>query len=609
MPMLKSERKFGPVNLLKVSVRTLFKLLFRIEVHGLENYAATGERVLIVCNHVSLLDGMLLYLFLPDRPTFAINTFVAQRWVFKPLFLFVDLFVMDPLNPMSMKKLIGFIRAGNKAVIFPEGRLTTTGAIMKIYEGPGLIAEKARADILPIGIEGAQFSKLSNLKGIARTIYLPRITLHILQPLRIGPQANQSGRSARQNVTMALADVMLKVSFATKEYDLTLYQAQQKAARRHGLLTHIARGKHCKSVSYWQILARSLAMGAIIADRCGQREVIGVLLPNGIDAVICLLAITHRRRVAALLDPAWSVEHLQACCERGGITSILCSRKTISSAGLEAVVTRLAARCSIRYLEDLRPRFPLGSYVGVLRQHLLGVQQHPRADSETAVILFERNHHGAAASELSHRSLLANSAQLSVHYALNHNDVVYSAYSMAHGFGLIVGVLLPARCGAKIYFTDTSTPGKRIPDACYHAGASVLVAPARRLQEYLRSAHPYDFREMRYALTASRVNDGLLRRWQTKFGKRIYPAYASAATGVLCANSAMFYRPGTVGRFLPQIEYQLHDESTRAGRGRLRVRGPNIACAPGKEWFETIARVSIDNEGFLTLEQPRSPAA
>ena len=86
----------------------------------MEHYYAAGPRVLIVANHVSLLDGILLYLFLPDRPTFAIDTRMANTWYFKPFLHFVDLFRMDPTNAMAIKAMVHFLRQDKKAVIFPE---------------------------------------------------------------------------------------------------------------------------------------------------------------------------------------------------------------------------------------------------------------------------------------------------------------------------------------------------------------------------------------------------------------------------------------------------------------------------------------------------------
>ncbi len=69
-----------PQELTAYLMRQLFRLLYRVEVKGLENFAAAGRRAVIVANHTSMLDGPLLSAFLPERCGFAINTHVARRW-------------------------------------------------------------------------------------------------------------------------------------------------------------------------------------------------------------------------------------------------------------------------------------------------------------------------------------------------------------------------------------------------------------------------------------------------------------------------------------------------------------------------------------------------
>ena len=68
----------------KLFFRLLFKICFRVEVRGEENLEDLGPKAVIVINHVSFLDGILLAAFLPGRPTFAIDTFIAKKWWVQP---------------------------------------------------------------------------------------------------------------------------------------------------------------------------------------------------------------------------------------------------------------------------------------------------------------------------------------------------------------------------------------------------------------------------------------------------------------------------------------------------------------------------------------------
>ena len=123
----------------------LLKLFFRARIQGLEHYAAAGEQVLIIANHQSFLDPLLMAVLLPEKPAFVMNIFQAKKWYFRWVGKVVKLYTIDPSQPMSMKTLMTDLKKGGKVVVFPEGRITTTGGIMKIYDGVVMLASKTGA--------------------------------------------------------------------------------------------------------------------------------------------------------------------------------------------------------------------------------------------------------------------------------------------------------------------------------------------------------------------------------------------------------------------------------------------------------------------------------
>ena len=205
--------------LLKKFLHWFLTLIFKVEVKGLDNYHKAGDRVLIIANHTSFLDPLLLGVFLPDDITFAINTHISNNRLIKPFLGLAKIFIMDPTNPLSLKTLIKFLKTENKAVIFPEGRITVTGSLMKIYDGTGMIADKSQAAILPIRIQGAEYTYFSRLRNIIRLRLFPKITITIQPHTFIKAPAGLKGKDSRKFSGAILADLMTETMFHTSHYD------------------------------------------------------------------------------------------------------------------------------------------------------------------------------------------------------------------------------------------------------------------------------------------------------------------------------------------------------------------------------------------------------
>lgn len=252
-----------PDALTRSLVQSLLGFLFRSKVGGIANFKRAGSKVLIVSNHVSLLDGVLLAAFMPERITFAINTGWTQKWFIPVIRLLVDFYPVDPANPLSVRSLAEEIKKGRKVMIFPEGRVTTTGAMMKVYEGAGVIAAKAGAKILPVRINGAQYSKFSYLKDKFPTRWFPKITLNILEPCRF-PAVSAGNREARHKIARRLYNLMAEMMYKTTESRAGLSEALVLPPKltAAGILPQSNRANDrspsavcCGKVAFWPLLS------------------------------------------------------------------------------------------------------------------------------------------------------------------------------------------------------------------------------------------------------------------------------------------------------------------------------------------------------------------
>jgi acyl-[acyl-carrier-protein]-phospholipid O-acyltransferase/long-chain-fatty-acid--[acyl-carrier-protein] ligase len=151
--------KLLPGAMAKAFIAWLLDLFYHVEILGLENYRKAGDRVLIVANHQSFLDAPLIAAYVPDKLTFAIDTHIAKQGIIRFFLSLAETFPLDPTKPFSMRSLVAHVKENHRVVIFPEGRITVTGSLMKVYEGPGMIADKADAVVLPVRIEGAQYTE------------------------------------------------------------------------------------------------------------------------------------------------------------------------------------------------------------------------------------------------------------------------------------------------------------------------------------------------------------------------------------------------------------------------------------------------------------------
>src|SRR5262249_41760263 len=135
-----------PRSALRDLLSIIFRAFYRLQVKGLDNIAKAGPKAIIALNHVTFLDAAL--------PMSLIDHASAQRWWVKPCLRVGTAVPLGPTKPLSTRTLINAVREGRSLVIFPEGRLTVTGSLMKVYDGAGLIADKSDAMVVPVRIDG-----------------------------------------------------------------------------------------------------------------------------------------------------------------------------------------------------------------------------------------------------------------------------------------------------------------------------------------------------------------------------------------------------------------------------------------------------------------------
>jgi acyl-[acyl-carrier-protein]-phospholipid O-acyltransferase/long-chain-fatty-acid--[acyl-carrier-protein] ligase len=609
-----------PETVIKSVVRGTLRLLYRVELVGAENMPMPGERAVVVVNHVSWLDGLLLAAFLPGKPVFAIHSRVARSWWVKPAMKLFRAFPVDPTNPLAAKAMVKAVREGNTLVIFPEGRITVTGALMKVFDGPGMVADKADAPVVPVRIDGAQYSTFSRLRGKVRLRAFPKVTLTVLPPRRFVIEGEMTARQRRAVAGRRLYDEMSAMIFATSRKDETLFQALLEARQVHGGKALVVEDIKREPLSYDRLLAGSLALGRVIERASRPGEAIGLLLPNINGTILAFFGLQATGRVPAMLNYTAGLANLKAACSAAELRTIVTARAFLAQAKLEAVVAGLEGEgLRILCLEDIAAGIGFGAKLRALLGRRFAARNHVArriSPDAPAVILFTSGSEGLPKGVvLTHRNLLANCRQLSARIDFNASDIVLNALPVFHSFGLTGGTLLPVLNGIRTILYPNPLHYRIVPALAYDSNATILFGTDTFLAGYARLAHGYDFYSIRYVFAgAERVRDETRRTWSEKFGLRIFEGYGATEAGpVIAVNTPMHFQAGSVGRLLPGIEARIDPVPGIDEGGKLSIRGPNImagylkADAPGLlqppegGWHDTGDIVTLDANGFVTI--------
>jgi acyl-[acyl-carrier-protein]-phospholipid O-acyltransferase/long-chain-fatty-acid--[acyl-carrier-protein] ligase len=607
---------------LKMLLRKVLRCLYRLEVTGLEHIEAAGERVLIVSNHASYMDVAVLWAILPGSATFAVNTRVAEYWWVKPSLFLARTFRMEPTNPLAIRALIAYLRGNEKAVIFPEGRITVTGSLMKIYDGPALVADKADAAILPIRLDGTQYTPFSKLRGQVRLRWFPKIRVSILPPARLKIPPELRGRARHREAGQQLSDLMTNMMFSTRTHEGSLFDALVEARRVHGGVRPVLEDVERRPLDYDRFIAGALLLGGRLARMSEPGETVGLLLPNVMATVLLLFGLQQARRVPALLNHSAGAGPMLAACETARIRTVVTSRRFVERAHLENAVAALGEKVNLIYLDDLAREIRASEKaLAWFRAKTVSLWHRPESrEAEMAVILFTSGSEGKPKGvALSHGNVLANRAQLMARIDFGPRDTVLNALPLFHAMGLTAGTLLPLLSGTKVFLYPSPLHYRIIPEVAYEIGATLLFGTNTFLAGYARCAHPYDFYSLRYVFAgAEKLQEETRRQWITRFGLRVLEGYGATETSpVLSINTPMHCREGTVGRLLPGVEARLETVPGIDQGGRLHVRGPNImlgyllhgkngdvtppASTFGEGWYDTGDIVEIDADGYLHI--------
>lgn len=604
--------------------RKILRIIFRclkvrcknkIDIKNLPN------KSIFISNHVSFLDPVLIYAFLPGNPVLALNSYLLRKKWIRFLIKGADIIEFNPIDPTSLKEVISKIEEGRRCFIFPEGRLSKNGGLMKIYEAPGIIADKTDSQIVPVWIDGAEYSHFSILKGKVHLRPLPKITISIGEPIPF--KLNNELRRQRDYLSNQIYRIMIEMKFKTiYNPNQSLFSALMKTAKINAKTGLFMRKKYLedikrKPLSFKDILVKTFILGNYFKDQFKRQEHVGLLLPNSCANVCSFFGLVGFERVPTMINFSSGIANVILMCKTSLVVNVITSREFVNTAKLQDMIDAMInSNIKIYYLEDIAKTFTIKDKLRAYYFYKKKYVPYKYSGKNECTILFTSGSEGTPkAVVLTHNNIMANVCQCKCFFDLNNSDILFNILPMFHCFGLTVGTIFPLLCGSKAFLYPSPLHYRIIPELVYEIGATALIATDTFFRGYSKVAHSYDFNSIRLILGgAEPVKRDTRDLWSEMFGVRLLEGYGSTeCSPVVAVNNPVFCRFGSVGQILPGIEYKFEPVDGIKNGGVLFIKGPNImkgyikADNPGKViplqdgWYNTGDVVEIDNAGYMFI--------
>ncbi|MCU0962616.1 MAG: MFS transporter [Pirellulaceae bacterium] len=617
----------------QASVRFLVWLashtVYSIRVWGRSNLPERGG-ALLVANHVSLLDGILL-LLTSSRPVriLAVVGGVRARRV-RWLARLAGVILVAP----GAKEISAALQAAREALqrgelvgMFPEGGMTRTGMLQAFRPGLMKVLDGIAVPVIPVYLDELWGSIFSYHGG--RVFWKwPRhwrypISIHFGPPVE-GPQEIHRVRQAVQHLgATAVQQRSQNMPYVPGEF--------VRSCKRQKFRTKVADSLGA------QLTGGTLLMRTLILRRLLRREVladdetqVGVLLPPSVPAVVVNAALSIDRRVAVNLNYTVSQDIMDACIRQAGIRHVLTSRRLLERFDFKFDV-------DVVMLEDLRDHVrladkltaALATFVVPARAIIRRLNLHTIRGSDLMTVIFTSGSTGEPKGVmLSHGNVASNVEAVWNVVQLRPTDVLLGILPFFHSFGYTITLWTVLSLEVKGVYHYNPLEARVIGKLCQEQGVTILLATPTFLRSYLRRCEADELKQVDVVVTgAEKLPKDVADAFEAKFGVRPVEGYGCTETSPLAAVnvppsrcrevSANSCREGTVGRPIPGVAAKvIHletGEDLPAGQsGMLLIKGPNIMQGymglPGLTaevvrdgWYVTGDVAQIDEDGFIQI--------
>ena len=616
-----------PDYFVRFALWLLTHTIYRIRIVGEQNIPLKGP-ALLVCNHVSFVDALLIGASLPRFVRFMLH---REYYDLKSLNWFFRLMRSIPVSTTNRREIVASLKRarneldkGHVVCIFAEGAISRTGRVLPFKRGFEKIVEGTKVPIIPVHLNqlwGSIFSfKDGRFFWKWPKMWPYPVTVSFGAPLP--PSA--SPFQVRSAVLELESDA---VAYRRGAGDLLHVKFIEMAKRRW--FSFCMADTTGVELSYGKTLIGALLLARWVRKHCARESMVGVILPASVGGSLVNIAILLAGKVPVNLNFTAGSDAMASAIAQCGIKTILTSRVFLSKANLENIDGMV-------FLEEIRKTFGAKDKIlAALKAFLLPARWLTRRyvksqrPNDLATVIFSSGSTGTPKGVmLSHHNIVSNVESISQVIQFTPKDRIMGVLPLFHSFGFTGTLWLPLLTGFGAVYHPNPTDAKTIGETIQKYQATLFISTSTFYAGYLRRCTKEEFATLRYVIAgAEKLRDPVVKAYQEKYGITILEGYGCTELApVVSVNmpdvidgkeKQIGNKPGTVGHPIPGVAVKVIDPDTElplgcGEEGLLLIKGPNLMLGylnqPGLTdqslrcgWYVTGDIATVDEDGFIRI--------
>ena len=609
---------------------TLTHTIYQVKIVGRENLPRQGG-ALLVSNHTSWIDVLLLLAATPRRIRFVMFKDIYEHWLVGHFARRLEAIpISSELRPREMIRSFrtanDALKKGEFVCIFAEGQITRTGQLLPFRRGMEHIVKGADVPIVPVNLHGLWGSIFS----FERYRFIWKVPRRIPYPVTISFGAPLPSNSSTVEVRRVVRELETAAFELNRDPRSTLDRALVKTARRNPF-QFAAGDARTPKLRFGSMLVKTIFVARRLRELWKGQEMVGILLPPSVGGALVNYAAMLLGLVPVNLNYTASSEVIASCGQQCNLQTTVTSKACLERfPGLEVPGRTV-------FLEEVLANPRLGENLAALRLAWMlpfnslnkALRAQQRSADDLATVIFSSGSTGDPKGVmLTHYNILSNIRQMTQIFMLDGHDKILGILPFFHAFGFTVELWLPAVHGIGVVFHPNPLDAKSISELVGRYRVTFLIATPTFLQAYMRRCSPEDFGSLQYVLVgAEKLPERVALGFEDIFGIRPLEGYgATECAPVVAVNGRDFRAPGfrqiaarrgTIGQPLPGVSTRIVDPETFQTLGPnqpgiLLVKGPNVMKGylgrPEKTaevlkdgWYVTGDIASMGEDGFLTI--------